>query len=238
MKNLFLSAMLLLSGLFSSAQSQLVVDPDAEMRTLTGSFHSINVSGGIDLYLSQSSTEAIAVSASEEKYKAGIRTVVENNILKIYFDGERGISLKNKKIKAYVSFKDLQLIDVSGASDVIIAGKIVANDLTVKMSGASDLHGAVEVGSLKLELIGASDVSLRGKAGRVTINTAGASDVKAAGLITDYCDAVAAGASDIEITVNKELSARASGSSEISYKGDAVLKEIHKTGSSSVSRKG
>ena len=68
----------------ANAQKEFVVDANAEMRTISGSFHSIKVSNAIDLYLSQSDQEAIAVSASEDKYKEGIKTVVEDQVLKIY----------------------------------------------------------------------------------------------------------------------------------------------------------
>src|SRR4051812_288351 len=99
-KIFFIVAMV--SAIIAKGQKQFVVDPNAEMRTLSGSFNAIKVSGGIDLYLTQSNEEAIAVSAAEDKFKQGIRTVVENNVLKIYYDGNRNWSLK-KQMKAYVS---------------------------------------------------------------------------------------------------------------------------------------
>lgn len=238
MKRIFILTAVLFFAIKSKAQDQLVVDPNAEMRTLNGSFNSIKVSGGIDLYLSQSGSEAIAVSASEEKYKEGIKTIVENNTLRIYFDGDKGWGMKNRQIKAYVSFKTLELLDASGASDVVVAGKISAAKLILKFSGASDFKGAVAVNSLVLELSGASDVKINGTASVLSIQSSGASDVSAYDLVTDICDANASGASDINITVNKELTARASGASEISYRGSAVLKEVHKSGASSVEKKG
>ena len=54
------------------AQNEIVVDPNASVRTLDGKFNAIKVSGGIDLYLSQSDNIAIAVSAANDNLKAGI----------------------------------------------------------------------------------------------------------------------------------------------------------------------
>jgi hypothetical protein len=217
-------------------QTELVVDPAAEMRTLGASFNAISISGSIDVYLTQSGTEAIAISAAEEKYKAGIKTVVENNTLKIYFEGEKGFGVKNKKLKAYVSFTTLQQLNASGASDIFVVGKITTDQLDMKLSGASDFKGAVAVGSFNLLLSGASDAKISGTASNASITTHGASDVDAYGLVTDYCEANASGASDINITVNKELVAHAKGSSDISYRGTGAIKEMHRSGASAVGK--
>jgi hypothetical protein len=145
--------------------------------------------------------------------------------------------LKNKKLRVYVSFKNLGLLDASGASDIQVAGVITVPSLTLTFSGASDFKGAVKVNDLKMELVGASDVTIKGIATTVAIESSGASDIDGYELVTDVCTAKATGASDINITVNKELNASASGSSDISYKGNAVMKEIHTGGSSNISRK-
>jgi hypothetical protein len=238
MKKILLSIMVLGSAYFAMAQKAFVNDPNAEIRNLNGSFNAIKVSGGIDLYLSQFDTESIAVSAAEQKYKDRIKTVIENGTLKIYYEGEKMWSSNNKKLKAYISFKTLQRLQASGASDVQVAGTINGASLMLDMSGASDFKGAVNVSDLSIELSGASDATISGAAKKVTIESSGASDVKGYNLVTEVCNAKASGASDINITVNNEISASASGSSDISYKGTAVIKNSHSSGSSSVSKKG
>lgn len=219
------------------AQNILVVDPNASVRSLEGNFNVIKVSGGIDLYLSQSAEVAIAVSAADEKFKNGIITTIENNTLKIYYDGDKSLRLRDRKLKAYVSFKNLEKINASGACDIIVTGSIAVTNLEMQLSGACDFKGMVNVKSLKIDLSGASDVKISGTANTVDIESSGASDVKGYELVTDVCNAKASGASDINITVNKELNAHASGASDIFYKGDAVIKEIRSSGSSTVSRK-
>ena len=214
----------------SSAQKQFVVDPNAEMRTVNGSYHTIVVSGGIDIYLSQSDKEELAVSATDDKIKAGIKTVIENSILRIYYEGD-------KAMKAYVSFAQLQKLEASGASDIVIAGEIKVPSLFIKLTGASDLKGRVSVNSLTMDLSGASDIRISGTATEVVIECSGASDVKGYDLISDICTAKASGASDINITVNKELNANASGASDIYFKGTGVIKSNQVSGVSNISRK-
>ncbi len=238
MKRILLFFLLVAATTVAQAQKEFVVDANAELRTVSGTFTAIKVSGGIDLYLSQSSEQAVAVSASDDKYKAGIKTVIENGTLRIYYDGDKSLSLRNRKMRAYVSFKTLEKLEASGASDVHVAGELATDALEMQLSGASDFKGKVKVSSLKLELSGASDVSIEGIATVLTIESSGASDVKGYDLITDICTAKVSGASDVNITVNKELNAHASGASEVYYKGDGVIKEIHSSGASSVAKRG
>jgi len=70
------------------------------------------------------------------------------------------------------------------------------------------------------------------------VEAAGGSDFHGYELVTDNCSVVAGGGSDVHITVNKELNVNASGGSDVTYKGTAVVRDIHSGGSSSVTRKG
>lgn len=238
MKKFLLSVLAACTSLVTLAQKEIVNDPNAVVRELSGSFTSIKISGGINLFLSQSDNEAVAVSASDSKFSDGIRAEVSNGTLRIFYAGDKGWSKGNKHLRAYVSFKNLESINASGACDVQVAGVIAVPSLTVNCSGASDFKGAVNIMDLKMQLSGASDATIKGTAAKISIESTGASDVKGYELVTDYCDAKASGASDISITVNKELNANASGASDINYKGDAIIKEHHTSGASSVSKKG
>ncbi|MEP7141984.1 MAG: head GIN domain-containing protein [Ferruginibacter sp.] len=237
MKKYLISVLALLFFFGARAQKTIVNDANAEVRTLTGSFNKIMISGGIDLYLSQYENESVAVSASTDQYRQNIKTVVENNTLKIYYNGGKQWNSGNKKMKAYVSFKTLEMLNASGACDVQVEGTIQVPTLVLDLNGASDFKGAVKVNTLTLELSGASDVKINGTATVVSIQSSGASDVKGYDLVTDICTAKASGASDVNITVNKELNANASGASDIYYKGDAVIKDMHTSGASSVAKK-
>ena len=232
-----LSTFLFLSAVSAFSQETVINDKNAVTRDVQA-FTAIHVSGGIDLFLSQGNTEALAVSASEDKFRNKIKTEVVNGTLRIYYENDKmSFSTANKKLKAYVSFKNLNALEATGASDVKISGVIQANILKIHLSGASDLEGSVKVNDLTISTSGASDVKLTGTVVSINIEASGASDVKAYGLITDECTARATGASDIQLTVNKQLSAHASGASSVNYKGEGVIKEVHTSGASSVSKK-
>ncbi|MFM2358557.1 MAG: hypothetical protein RLY16_550 [Bacteroidota bacterium] len=237
MKKYLLIALCFATVLVARAQKVLVNDPNAVLRSVNQSFHSIKVSGGIDLYLSQHDDETIAVSAKSTEDIDNIKTEISGGQLNIYYDGSRGWSTGNKKMKVYVSFKKLDYLKASGASDVQVAGSIQGELLQIELSGASALKTGVQVQKLDINLSGASDVKLSGTATNFKIESSGASDVKAFDLVVETCYAKASGASDININVTKSLEAHASGASDIHYKGGANITNIQSSGASSVGRR-
>jgi len=228
----------LLSLVGVMAQKTIINDTNVEVRAVKG-FHAIEVSSAITLYLSQGEQETVAVSASEPKWRDRIRTEVVDGVLKITLD-KNGWAWNsgNKKLRAYISFTTLDMLDASGASSVFVDGVITGNNLKLVMSGASDFKGAVKVGDLHIEQSGASDVHITGAVGGLTsVESSGASDLKGYDLVTENCNAHATGASDIRITVNKELNAHATGASSIYFKGNGVIRDLHSSGASTVSKK-
>jgi hypothetical protein len=218
-----------------AAIAQQVYDPNAVVREARD-FHGIILSGAFDVYLTQGNSEAVAVSASEEKYRDRITAEVKAGILHIGYDS-KGLNWGgNKKLKAYISFKNINRLKVSGACDVYISGTLKADHLDIHQSGASDLKGKLEVNKLTVDLSGASDMTVSGTAPQLSVEASGASNFKGYDLVTDVCNARVSGASDIKITVNKELSANASGASDIRYRGSGLIREIKSSGASSVSK--
>ncbi len=232
---IFISSVSLLNA---AAQKTIINDANAQARTVSG-FHGIEVSNAIDLYINQSNEEAVAVSATDNKYRDRIKTEVSNGILKIYLEKENGFSWTsgNHKLKAYVSFKTLDKLSASGSSDVYVDGTISSDNLSIHLSGSSDFKGSVKTNELSMDQSGSSDANISGHANNLTVHLSGASDIKGYELVVDNCTVHASGSSDLNITVNKELDAQASGSSDIYYKGAAVIKNMHSSGSSSISKK-
>ena len=231
MKKLLFS--LLLAGLITTASAQKTInDANAEKRNVSG-FHAIEVGGGIDLYLSQGE-EAVAVSASKNEYRAKIKTEVKNGVLKIWYEWNSNLRFdwSNHKLKAYVSFKDIDRLEGSGGSDISVDGSIKVAKLAMEVSGGSDFDGKVETGELNIQASGGSDVRISGKADRLTIDASGGSDFKGYDLASDICNVEASGGSDIQVTVNKELSANASGGSDVYYKGTGLIRDLKTSGSS------
>ncbi|MEO5907875.1 MAG: head GIN domain-containing protein [Ginsengibacter sp.] len=221
---------------FQSFGQIVINDKNAEVRNVI-SFSAIKVSGGIDVYLSQSDEEALALSASDESTRDNIKTEVKNGILNIWYDGGRFRFNSDRKLRAYVSFKTLQSLEASGACDFIINGIFKASSVRIKLSGACDIKGNVNFDNLQLDISGASTVKVNGNVENIKIDASGASDVKNYDLIADNCVADISGASDVKITVNKSIAAKASGASSLFYKGNPERREVSSSGASSISHR-
>ena len=241
MKKIILLSGILMASVFVFAQKTEFNDPDAELRDAKN-FHGISVSNAFDVYLSQGNDEAVAVSASETKVRDKIKVEVKDGMLHIYLEGDqkfwRIFKGNRLKLKAYISFKTLDKIRVSGACDVRMSGTLTSDNLDVNLSGASDWkEGKLDVKKLDVNISGASRMSVTGSAANIDVDASGASDFKGYDFTVDYCDAKASGASNVSITVNKELSARASGASNVRFKGEGLIRNIHTSGASNISRR-
>lgn len=238
MKYLFL---VLLLGTVNCLQAQEVIhtvkDPMAERRKV-GSFDAIQVDGAMDVFLSQSDEIGVAVSASTEEFRDAITAEVRGNTLYISFKYKFPWHNRiNPKTRAYVSVPRLESMNISGASDVNIAGVFKFDELKVILSGASNLKGQVEINNSQFLLTGASDCKLTGKADRIKIQASGASVFKGYELNAGEADINASGASDVQMSISNSVTVEASGASSVHYKGEPRLKGIRVTGASSFSRK-
>ena len=234
---------LLLMSFFTSVilfAQKTINDPNAEPRSV-GSFHAIKVSNAFEVYISQGNEDAVAISASTAEFRNKIITEVKNGVLIIRFDDDKkfwkGWNGNKQRLKAYVSIKKIDGLNVSGACNVYFEDGLSAEVLSVDLSGASDIKGKIEAKTVKFDISGASSATISGNAATLAIEASGASDFKGYDLVSNYCDAKASGASSVNITVNKELNADASGASTVRFKGEGLIRDIKTSGASNVTRK-
>jgi len=239
MKKSLLLLMSVLATVILFAQ-KTINDPNAEPRTV-GSFHAIRISNAFEVYINQGNEDAVAISASNDEFKSKIITKVENGVLIIKFDEDKkfwkGWNGSKHRLKAYISIKKIDALNVSGACNVFFEDGLSAEGLSVDLSGASDMKGKIEAKTLKVDISGASSATISGNAATLDVEASGASDFKGYDLVTNYCDAKASGASSVNITVNKELNANASGASSVRFKGEGLIRDIKTSGASNVTRK-
>lgn len=238
MKKLLLS---LVAFIFLSAYAQetkLMNDANAVTRSLNGSFTGIAVSSGIELLVTQGNEESIAVSASEQKHLDRLKTEVVNGTLKIYYDN-KGITWKlsgKAKLKAYVSFKTLEKLNVSAGSEVTVNGTLKADKLKMDVSSGADFTGTINVTELHADVSSGAGMKVTGIAGKLIVDASSGADFKGYDFAVDFCDASASSGAAIHVTINKELNAKASSGGDIQYKGTALIRDI-KTGSGGAVRK-
>ena len=238
MKNVILS-LLLLAGLVTTSFAQKTIsDANAEKRTVA-SFHGIEVATGIELTLTKGTTEEVAVSASEKEFRDKIVTEVVNGILRIHYETRTGAINRrneNKNLKAYVSYKSLDLLHVTTGAEVNIEGTLEAQKLDLKANTGGLVKGAINIGSLKVGQNTGSKITLSGKVDNLEAEGDTGSKFMGENLSTNTCSVEMSTGAGIYISVEKELNVKANTGGYIKYKGNAGVREVKTNTGGSVSK--
>ena len=229
MKRIFLSLVVLLSLHVFAQNDQVINDANVQKRTLSGTFSSISVTDGIELYLTQGDEESIAISASDDKYLERYKTEVDNGTLKIYYDnkGVNWTGNEKRKLKAYVSFKTLQKLHGSGGANVKMKSKLNSDKMEYTFTSGSRFTGEVNVNQMDVVQNSGADIKITGKADNLKVDVSSGAIFKGYELTVDYCDAKATSGGAVRINVNKELTVKANSGGGIRYKGTGVIKDMN-----------
>lgn len=228
---------LLLTAFFTTSFGQTIInDKNAEVRNV-GDFWGIKVSGGIDVYLSQSNENALAISASTQKMKDDIDTRIVNGVLVISYNAKSYSINEKRNLRAYISFKTLQSIEGSGACDFNIQETLQSNAFKINLSGACELKGKLDISDVDARISGASTVKVTGKVKNLKLEASGASDMKNYNLQIENLIADLSGASDVKAYITKSITVKASGASSLNYSGNPEKVAIHTSGASSVTQR-
>jgi len=224
-----LFAVLVLTGLATSAQNKVVQDPNAKPRAINGSFTGVSVSSGVELFLSQGNETSLAVSVSDEKYAERLKTEVEDGVLKIYFDN-KGFTWnkgnKDRKLKAYLSVKTLEKLAGSGGSMLHIINTLNVGNFELKMSSGSMFKGAIKAADMSIRESSGASITLSGAASKVDIEVNSGAIFHGYDFVSETCNAQASSGAEINITINRELVAKANSGAGIHYRGSAVVKDM------------
>ncbi len=195
------------------------------------SFDAIDVSSAFEVELTQSDEESLVIEA-DENLLDHIYTEVIGGTLKIYTRG----NIRNiNTMKAYISFKMIDEIELSGACEVKGMNKMKFESFVIDASGASEVDINFAASVVKLDLSGATEIRFAGFADELYIDSSGASEIYAIDFEVKDCEVDASGASTIKIFVTENLEVEASGATTVRYKGKPAV-DLDTSGASSIRR--
>ena len=230
MKRLFFLLLLALVATYAQAQ--------VKQTRPVGSFQTIQAGGGIDVILTQGATTSVVVEADKD-VQSRLRTEVKGNALVIGW--ESGFTWKDllsnkRKASVYVTCPRLEGLSASGGSDVHGQSPFKAENFKVEASGGSDVTLTLEANTLTGSASGGADLRLTGRVQRQRVSVSGGSDYHGFGLHSTTADISASGGADANVSVDGELSATASGGSDVRYKGNARAIKSNASGGGSIHR--
>ncbi len=193
------------------------------------SFHSLQVSDGINIEWTQSDVQNISVTTLSD-FVPNVHTELYDGVLRIYSDNK----LINPKIVVKISSDSLQKIRATGASSVKINSDAKFEDLDINLSGASKISASeVSAQNLNIDISGASKVMLMGEADSITIEASGASKAELDEMKAKVVKAQTSGASKVNVFATDEFEGNASGASKINCYGSPMKKDKYRSDKSS-----
>ncbi|TXE10557.1 DUF2807 domain-containing protein [Gelidibacter salicanalis] len=184
--------------------------------TVDREFNQIEVSGGLNVFLTQTTSESISVEADENLHNF-IITTIENNILKIY--PKENISSHAVK-NVTVSFKNLNKISAASGSSIYGTQTISQPLLELRTSSGSAMDLNLNTTALTCSTSSGSTVTLKGNADKFLAQASSGSTIQAEGLKIVFAQTKATSGADIMVNVSKELIANAASGGDIRYSGN------------------
>lgn len=222
-KKLAMVALSLMLGVVTLASSACMfgrgVDGNGNVKKETrsvSSFDAIKIGGAFEVHLSQGSSEGLVVEADEN-----LLDIIESEVRggTLVIDTKEDIRDADE-LNLYITFKDLEKMNLSGAVELKSDGKLKFDDLTIDGSGASEISLELEANRLECDFSGASEIELEGKAKYCSIDNSGASELNAYDFVVGEYNIEISGAGDAKIHCTDVLKASISGAASIRYQGD------------------
>lgn len=195
-----------------------------------GNFSSLEIGHAFEVHVFKGSTYAISATGNADDLDE-IEVDVHGSTLEVSLESSYWSNWKNwnsgsKKIVLNITMPRLKDAEFSGAAKVTLEGFVDEEEMTLHGSGAVKLSSSKLVADkLTLDLSGATKVEMKGQVLKLSIDLSGASHVILADMISRDADVDASGASHVELNVQKTLRVDASGASKISYRGNPVVSQ-------------
>jgi hypothetical protein len=223
-----------------SAQWGKKIKGNGEKVTIDRSTHdydAIAVSGWFDVDLVDGKEGQLTLEG-ESNLLEYITTEVKNG--KLIIKTEKNVNLKpsnwNSGIRITVPVESVSSISLSGSGDIVGKTTIKVEKLETAMSGSGDITLDIDTNSVGARMSGSGDITFSGNTANFTASISGSGDIKAFELEADNVEATVSGSADIKVTANKSLTARVSGSGDITYKGNPEKLDTKTSGSGDISK--
>ncbi len=201
----------------------------AERTEEVSGFSRVVISGNFDVHLRQGDRPELRFEMDENLFdilevRESGRTLTIETTVNI---------LRARKKSVYLTVKDLEKLDLSGAVNIDGNGTIETGSLSIYSAGAVRIDLVLQADRLRLDLSGASDCNLQGKTDELEVSLTGAGDLHAIDLFARVVNLDLSGAGHARVYASEKLDVDISGVGSVRYRGDPahVNKNISGLGS-------
>lgn len=185
-------------------------------------FSSIYLRGGYKVFLEQGKKPALTIKTSDDDIFDHLE--VESR------HGELSVEMKEdfityKRIRLYITFSDLEEIEVEGGLKLDSDGYLDLDDLLLHVEGGANVDLQLKADDIKVIGEGGVLVNLDGVAEKLTVKLSGAGHVDADRLKSKEADISIEGVGTATVYATNRLHASINGVGKVSYKGDPKVTE-------------
>lgn len=203
----------------------------SEERTVS-SFDEVEIQGALNVYISQGDRKPVRIEGDENLIPY-IEIVEQGDRITLRTKDDVNIN-PTEEMKVYITAPQYKSFEVSGASKLTGQTAIDNNqNLSVNVSGASEVTIDVDAPEIQSDLSGASTLNLKGETKEFRLETSGASKARCFNLLSENTFADVSGAGDVEVYASVKLEAKVSGAGNVKHKGNAknIKQEVSGAGS-------
>ncbi len=237
MKKLLFS--LLFIGIFAASCTREQVRPTGAIvnqeRNFTN-FSQIEVHSGIQLVLTQENYERVSIETYENVQGIIIAQKVNEKLIfklpnDVYLSGDA-------RIIVHIAAKNINSLLASGGSSITGSKPFKSTSLNIELSGGSSFSLPTDCGNIQANLSGGSIWrNMPAFSENANLLLSGGSRFDAYDFFCNRLICNVSGGSVVNISVNKDLNVRASGGSEVNYKGGATVSFSDLSGGSRLNKK-
>jgi len=196
-------------------------------------FDQINVSRGMNVYVTQGSPAKVVVIADNNLHEV-IETRVEGGVLKVYVN-ENIRWAKEKKVM--VTVEKLTGVQTSSGSNAWSQNQIMSENLELKASSGANLTMDVNAKYLKADCSSGANIKLSGLAKNADLETSSGANLKGEELKADDCKMRASSGGNVSSTVHGRLEAKASSGGNIVYYGEPGTTDVNTSSGGNIHKK-
>ena len=195
------------------------------------SFNTLKASGVFELHLVQGSTESVKVEA-DENLQTLFTVKSEGNDLVIEMDKKKNLNLNSKnRLKVYVSFKNLNAINLSTVGNVKSDKLMRFDDLKLHCNSVGNIDLKLNANTIKINNNSVGNVTLSGDVKNATVKNSSVGNLEANDLIVQEMDIENSGVGNVDVNVVRELKVKDSFLGKVKNKGKAPLKKMNNVAS-------
>ncbi len=182
-----------------------------------GNFSQIYLHGGYKVFLQQGNKPALTVKTNNSDIFDKLEVKNQGDELRLVMKDD---FITYKRIRLYITFTDLEVIEVEGGLKLDSDGYLDLEDLLLYVEGGANVDLQMKAKNVKVVGQGGILVDLQGVANSLSVKLSGAGHVDADELKTEAADIEIEGVGTASVYATDRLNAQIEGVGKVSYKGD------------------